>query len=212
LNIFVLDKDPARAAEYMCDKHIPKMALETNQLLCTAHWIGWSKMLNPPPNLKGKVLKEWLKEHIPHPDLIPPYSMTHMNHPSAVWARRNWGNYNWLVRHGMALCAEYTKRYGKVSKSEEVTRWAGRFPPPVFDATDTNDPLSMTPFALAMPDNFKVPGDAVASYRNYYHGAKVRFAKWNHGPTPPWWNPVAFAAQSMVNPINDDGESQDDAE
>jgi hypothetical protein len=201
MNIFVLDKDPVKAAEYMCDKHIVKMMLETNQLLCTAHWVGWQRMLGSPPGLKGKPLKEWLSKNIPRPELVPPYSMTHVNHPCASWSRRNWANYNWLVRHGMALCNEYTKRYGKVSKSEEVTRWCGRFAPPTFDATDTNDPLAMSDFAVAMPEVFKVPGDTVQSYRNYYLGSKVRFAKWNHGPQPHWWNPSSLQFTSQIQPM-----------
>ena len=192
MNIFVLSSDPVKAAEYMCDRHIVKMMLETNQLLCTAHWVGWQKMLNPPPDLKGKKLKEWLKEKIPHPNLIPPYSMTHVNHPSAIWSRKCWGNYNWLSRHGMALCREYTRRYGKVSKSEEVTRWCDRYPPPVFESTSSDEPLAMTPFATAMPEEYKVPGDPVQSYRNYYHGSKVRFAKWRYTQPPPWWAPHTY--------------------
>ncbi len=32
MNIFVLDKDPAIAAQMLCDKHIVKMLLETAQL------------------------------------------------------------------------------------------------------------------------------------------------------------------------------------
>jgi hypothetical protein len=192
MNIFVLDKDPVKAAEYMCDKHIVKMVLESAQLLCTAHWVGWSKMLKPPHGLNGKQKKEWLKERIPLQELTPPYSMTHVNHPCGVWARKCWGNYNWLVRHALAQCAEYTKRYGRVMKTEAVIRWAGRFPPPVFDDTNTDDPLGMTPFAVAMPDVFKVPGDVVQSYRNYYLGSKVRFAKWKNGNLPHWWNPNSY--------------------
>jgi hypothetical protein len=37
MNIFVLDNDPFKAAEYQCDKHVVKMVLETAQLLCSAH-------------------------------------------------------------------------------------------------------------------------------------------------------------------------------
>ena len=37
MNIFVLDEDPCIAARQLCDKHIPKMVLETAQLLCSAH-------------------------------------------------------------------------------------------------------------------------------------------------------------------------------
>jgi hypothetical protein len=35
MNIFVLDKDPYRAAEMLCDKHVVKMCLETAQILST---------------------------------------------------------------------------------------------------------------------------------------------------------------------------------
>jgi len=192
MNIFHLDKDPILSAEYMCDKHIVKMMLETNQLLCTAHWVGWQLMMSPPPDLRGKRLKEWLKDRIPHPDLVPPYSMTHVNHPSAVWTRQCWGNYNWLVRHGLGLCREYTRRYGRVSKSEEVTHWLDRRPPPKFVGPSLDSPTSMTPFATAMPDEYKVPGDPVQSYRNYYLGSKSRFAKWKYTSPPPWWDPNTY--------------------
>jgi hypothetical protein len=192
MNIFHLDKDPVKAAEYMADKHVVKMCLEYSQLLCTSHWVGWQKMLKPPAELKGKNLKEWLGQSIPHPDLVPQYSMTHVNHPSAKWARECWGNYNWLVRHALALCNEYTRRYGRTIKCEAVIRWAGRFPPPLFENTNPDSPMAMTPFATAMPEIYKVQGDPVQSYRNYYHGSKVRFAKWKYTSPPPWWAPHTY--------------------
>ena len=38
---------------------------------------------------------------------------------------------------------------------------------------------NMTAFAVAMPDVYKVPGDAVQSYRNYYVAEKVSSSsKW----------------------------------
>ena len=37
MNIFYLDKDPAKAASYFYDKHKVKMILESAQMLCTAH-------------------------------------------------------------------------------------------------------------------------------------------------------------------------------
>lgn len=189
MNIFVTDLDPVLAAQNLCDKHCVRMITETAQLLCTSHWIGWSKHLNAPSDLRGKKLKLWLQPRIPLPELQPPYSLTHFNHPCAIWTRKCLGNYNWLVRHGMALCAEYTRRYGRIHKTEAVIRWAGSFLPPVFDATNPKDMHGLTPFALAMPEEYKVPGDPVQSYRNYYLGSKVRFAKWRHGPEPSWWKP-----------------------
>ena len=37
MNIFILDKDPYLAAQMLCDKHIPKMIVESAQMLSTAH-------------------------------------------------------------------------------------------------------------------------------------------------------------------------------
>ena len=38
MNIFVLDEDPVKAAEYHCNKHVVKMILESAQMLSTVHW------------------------------------------------------------------------------------------------------------------------------------------------------------------------------
>ena len=37
MNIFFLDRLPEKSAEMLCDKHIPKMLLETCQMLSTAY-------------------------------------------------------------------------------------------------------------------------------------------------------------------------------
>ena len=37
MNIFYLDRDEQKAAQYHCDKHVVKMILESAQLLSTAH-------------------------------------------------------------------------------------------------------------------------------------------------------------------------------
>jgi len=39
MNIFFLDFDVKKCAEYHCDKHVVKMILETAQLLCSAHHV-----------------------------------------------------------------------------------------------------------------------------------------------------------------------------
>ena len=39
MNIFVLDTDIDKCAEYHVDKHIVKMPLEAAQMLCTNHWV-----------------------------------------------------------------------------------------------------------------------------------------------------------------------------
>ena len=41
----------------------------------------------------------------------------------------------------------------------------------------------------AMPDECKIPGDVVGSYRKYYVMKKQRFATWKAPATiPEWWS------------------------
>lgn len=103
MNIFALDKEPATAAAYHCDKHVVKMILETAQLLCTAH----------------TVLDR----------VAMPYKPTHVNHPCAVWARSSSLNYDWLWMLGYELCREYTRRYQRTHACEVVIRRACSEPP-----------------------------------------------------------------------------------
>lgn len=187
MNIFVLNENPILAARDHCDKHLVKMILESGQMLCAAHWIGWQRMLNPPSDLKRKELQAWLHDNV-LPDLRPPWKMTHVSHPCTQWTQRAWGNYMWHSRLGLELCAEYERRYNRVHKSLEVHRWLNRRVPPTFEGS-TENPVGITPFALAMPEDCKVAGDAVQSYRNYYTKNKVRIAKWKHSDAPTWWNP-----------------------
>ena len=39
MNIFVLDENPWAAARMHCDKHVPKIIVESAQMLSTAHRI-----------------------------------------------------------------------------------------------------------------------------------------------------------------------------
>ncbi|HAW80963.1 MAG TPA: hypothetical protein DCX27_15355, partial [Balneola sp.] len=94
MNIFVLDKNPNEAARQACDKHVVKMILESAQMLCSVH-----------------------------PEGTAPYKRSFYNHPCTKWVRETDKNYDWLVDHALALCSEYTKRYGKTHKSEEIIQW-----------------------------------------------------------------------------------------
>ena len=156
MNIFVLHRDPVVAAQMQCDRHVVKMVLESAQMLCTAVNV-----------LGGEA----------------PYKTAHVNHPCSVWARQSLGNFFWLYDHGMALAEEYTHRYGKRHKSEEVIRdcmyqWEAGLP--LYG-------LTCTPPPLCMPDQYK-SDDVVDSYRAFYIGDKSRFALWNKArPAPQWW-------------------------
>ena len=87
----------------------------------------------------------------------------------------------WLVTLAWHLNMEWRSRYGhdKNHKSWDVIsamveqNLAGALPY-----------MGLTPFAQAMPEQFK-RNDPVASYRDYYKSKT--FARWDHGPTPDWW-------------------------
>ena len=36
------------------------------------------------------------------------------NHPCTVWANETVANARWLIKHGLALCEEYSNRYAKI--------------------------------------------------------------------------------------------------
>jgi hypothetical protein len=91
VNIFLLDKDPIKCAQYHCDSHVIKMILESAQLLSTAHHVLGGD---------GGV-----------------YKKTHENHPCAVWVRETRANYCYLWFLMTCLGKEYTYRYGKTHKT-----------------------------------------------------------------------------------------------
>jgi len=143
MNIFYLSKSPEKAATYMYNKHVVKMILESAQLLCTAHI-----------QLDGDIN-------------YVPYKATHKNHPSAIWVRECDKNYLWLYDHMIALGYEYTRRYGKkhltITKCEEILLI---LPKNIAISNKT------TEMPQCMPDQYKVKGDSVSAYWNYYEQEK----------------------------------------
>lgn len=107
-----------------------------------------------------------------------PYRSTHPNHPCVLWASANKTNYNWLVRHALELCNEYTSRYGKRHKSQDVIEQLSQCP--------DNVPVGSSCFVQCMPEQYR-HRDTVTAYRRYYH-SKSEFAKWRLGNEPHWWN------------------------
>lgn len=108
-----------------------------------------------------------------------PYKPTHLKHPCSLWVRNSRSNYLWTVEHGFALAAEYTHRYGKIHACAAVIEHC---------AARANEISAgaLTPHAQAMPDEYRVPDDAVAAYRAYYRGAKAEGAAWTNRARPEW--------------------------
>jgi hypothetical protein len=157
MNIFVLDYDPKSCAQMHCDKHVVKMILETAQLLCGVH-----HMTNQET------------EHVP-------YKLSHKNHPCSIWTRECIENYVWLCDLGLELCEEYTYRYGKKHKSQEIIEWC------LLNIPKIKENGSVTDFKLAMPDECKIDNNPILSYRKYYIDFKKDFAKWKNRDVPNWF-------------------------
>ena len=110
-----------------------------------------------------------------------PYKLSHKNHPCSIWSRESLSNYFYLCDLGLELCREYTYRYGKRHKSQEIIEWCIINKPNIVDKGFTDPPK-------AMPDEYKVDS-VIESYRNYYIGAKSSFTTWRNRSKPEWFLP-----------------------
>ena len=179
MNIFYLDNDVVKCAEMHNDKHCVKMILEYAQLLSTAHRILDG---NPITRLSKSGRKQQHYVLSDSRDSIM-YSTTHVNHPSAICVRQSYANYVWLSKLLTALCEEYTYRYGKIHKVERDGLEEELMYPP------NNIPviLEFTEPTPAMPDEVKIAGDSLASYKNYYIKNKAHLASWKKRNIPEWY-------------------------
>ena len=171
MNIFILDTNPITAASMQCDKHIPKMVLETAQMLASA--------------LHRHGVKE---ESMPLTKSGTPYKAAHPHHPCTIWAGDRRTNFDWLAIHATALCTEYNKRFGKTHACEKPIQQMHNMIHIIPQCKTYAGKRVCTPFAQAMPDEYR-DDDAVKAYRAYYHSKQ--FAKWEKGtPAPDWWQGV----------------------
>ena len=156
MNIFVTDRCPIQSARNLPDKHIVKMPLETCQMLAIIY-SDWYYGV-------GKLYKSDGK----------PYRTAHgafRNHPCTQWAAANQYNLAWLIRHGYALCDEYTQRYGKVHTCLDVISQAERIFHRSFSNINTlyHASRKVTDFTRAMPESIKFDTtiDTITAYKQY---------------------------------------------
>ena len=180
MNIFVLDKDPREAARMLCDKHVPKMIVESGQMLSTAH-----RMLDGTPikrpSKSGKTIQTYYTFDDERDNLY--YLAVHKYHPCTTWTMHSKANYEWHYEHFHEMALEY--QYRRNGKMHETFRKIGiLLVKPPLNIKDRG----LTEFAQAMSHypQCKDP-DPVTAYRNYYHQAKP-FAKWEwKRKAPDWW-------------------------
>lgn len=183
MNLFILDYDLDKNAQYHIDKHVGKMQLEAGQLLAIALWVD--KIIGYCPRKLNKEESDEVQAVMakePHIDerkfvrYLAPRS--HTNHPCAIWVRSSLDNFEWAQVYVNALNEETMYRGNKSHAScAEVNKW----PSP------TRLPrVGLTPFALSMPEDYKQE-DAVEAYRTYYRNYKAEIASWKTRGEPNWW-------------------------
>jgi len=151
VNIFVLDKDPKKSAEYMCNKHIVKMILESVQLLSTTDRMN---------GLGGER-----------------YKITYKNHP-CVRCLENRNNYEWLKIHLKWLLKEYRLRYGKVHKCEGLyNKYWKTEEETVINFKETSFPKCMLEEYKTGGNDID---EIVESYRRYYRYKKKVLSKFEY--------------------------------
>ena len=150
MNIFFLDKTPEKSAEFLCDKHIPKMLLESCQMLSTA-----------------------VRRHLLYDDELPYiYKSAYPKHPMTIWVGNSGGNFSWTMKLLEHLLEQYTLRYNKIHTTSRIFNLLNTKHVYWKDLTgDFLDP------PLCMPDDCK-RDCYIFSYRKYYKEYKLRFAKY----------------------------------
>jgi len=112
-------------------------------------------------------------------DDVQLYKSTHKHHPCTLWAATSRANYAWLFDHFRALNDEYKYRYGNTHLSWLKLRDVLAEPPAQMRDDDP------TPFAQAMPDEYK-HDDAVVAYRAYYINEKANLITYTKRDQPTW--------------------------
>ena len=107
------------------------------------------------------------------------YKATHINHPSAQWTRLSINNYLWLYSLFSELCKEYRYRYYKGHACERLLEPL-RVPPKRIPS------VGFTPMPQCMPDQYKVVGNSIEAYRNYYAHGKTNLLSYKRRGMPEW--------------------------
>ena len=153
MNIFLLDKNITKCAQYHCDQHVVKMILESTQILCTVSYLH---------------------------GLSVPYKPSHQKHPCTIWAGSSLDNWLWLKELVDSLNNEYKYRY-EASKNHKSFEIAVKLKKPPLSK------LGLLEHPQVMPDEYKIPGNTVKAYRNFYRGSKSKFATWRKRNIPIWF-------------------------
>jgi hypothetical protein len=206
MNIFALGLFPEDAAADTGDKHVVKMIVESAQLLCCAKsHCDFGGQQVPLEALA------WLVS-----DLEKTYKNAHKNHPCAVAVRRCRKAFTWVAELALALCAEYTLRYGKTHATEPLLMALAS----ASIDNPTGEPFSPKTVVGTLPTRrgpiqlplcvtsecvcYNAAGepDVIQSYRRYYILVKAAILSWKKRKPPRWFRRGLAAHMKEVSSIN----------
>ena len=149
MNIFVTNPSPTLSARCLPDKHIVKMPLETCQMLSIVCSKKWGHDYGELHRINGEPYKT--------------EKGAFRNHPCTIWANQCLKNTWWLLAHGLALCNEYSWRYGKILSWEKTLVEATEIIP------SAPKPYLPKSFTFAGPDEYKYDTsiDTFTAYKRY---------------------------------------------
>ena len=137
MNIFFLHRDPQWAANALCDKHVPKMLLESAQMLSTA-----------------------VQKYTDRIEEL--YKPAYPNHPMTKWVGSTFSNFQWTLENAVFISHEYCKRFNKLHKSSRILNaiYDNQYYKEIPDEQFTTPPQ-------CMPDEYKDKDYVIAYRKYY---------------------------------------------
>ena len=165
MNLFILSLIQREIAQFMMDKHVSKILLEAVQMLCTG-----KRVLDPDDNVCSQL-----------------YKLAHKNHPVTIWCRKSKANFIWTLDLIEELHKEWLFRYGHPETKFHKAYLMSIILKENIPTDDKFELIGLTPFAQAMPEQYKNE-DAILAYRNYYMSPEKQIiASWNKKRERPDW-------------------------
>ena len=206
MQLFGLGEDPNQAAAEECDTHVTSQVRETLQMCTTA------LRFVHKCNITGKIdCTEWGQ------GMRDPYANFSQHHPVVWWVAGARTHFRWTLDHGLALAAEFERRYGKKHMCEafllHLQAWVDKHGLPE-SMPDTVTPEQWLGFVLeskrdewaeriaikqpprgcqfgviALKDfTTSSPGNWVESYKEYYALKRVEWANKESRPIVMTWS------------------------
>lgn len=105
------------------------------------------------------------------------------HHKCSKWIRASKENFDWAIRHALALCEEYTYRYGKIHANQQIIE-------KIANQGFEFENKFMTPFALAVPEDMAqlrvLRMNATEIYKQYYLKYKQHLLIYTRREIPEW--------------------------